>query len=331
MLIKVSWLQRCRKPEHPEETHANTGRTHRQSLKIRIVSRSEVCELKLQKDVKMPLRKVRILVILLVAIVLLIVMHHNLFNLHDLLRKEDSEPRYGGLQRFTGERIGEEIPVLIPAVEERLGGVIAAVNSIFRNTRSNVVFYIVTTNDTIDHLRAWLQKEELMGIKYKILGFDPHILKGKVQVEGDSTEVKPLTFVRFYLPMLISGTEKAIYLDDDVIVQGDIRELYDTELKAGHAAAFSEDCDSVSSKVLVRGAGRQGLMLVPDIHRILLKLPSCCIGMDDSNPGVVPLLSAKFGINGTFQTPLENSTQYVDMQRKRMLIRRKPSPLLRNL
>ncbi|XP_072328783.1 glycosyltransferase 8 domain-containing protein 1 isoform X3 [Scyliorhinus torazame] len=260
MLIKVSWLQRCR---------------------------SEVCELKLQKDVKMPLRKVRILVILLVAIVLLIVMHHNLFNLHDLLRKEDSEPRYGGLQRFTGERIGEEIPVLIPAVEERLGGVIAAVNSIFRNTRSNVVFYIVTTNDTIDHLRAWLQKEELMGIKYKILGFDPHILKGKVQVEGDSTEVKPLTFVRFYLPMLISGTEKAIYLDDDVIVQGDIRELYDTELKAGHAAAFSEDCDSVSSKVLVRGAGRQNTYLgfldykKETIRKLGLKASTCSF-----NPGV---------------------------------------------
>lgn len=55
--------------------------------------------------------------------------------------------------RITEERTGEEIPILIPAVEERLGGVIAAINSIYSNTRSNVVFYIITTNDTMSHLR----------------------------------------------------------------------------------------------------------------------------------------------------------------------------------
>ncbi|XP_048462327.1 glycosyltransferase 8 domain-containing protein 1 isoform X4 [Rhincodon typus] len=231
--------------------------------------------------------KAHILIILLVAIVLLIVMHHNLFNAHDLLRKENSESKYSGVWRIAEVRTGEEIPILIPAVEERLGGVIAAINSIYSNTRSNVIFYVVTTNDTVDHLRAWLQKQELMGIKYKILRFDPRVLKGKVQDEGDSTEIKPLTFARFYLPTLISGTEKAIYLDDDVIVQGDIRELYDTELKAGHAAAFSEDCDSVSSKVLVRGAGSQNTYLgfldykKETIRKLGMKASTCSF-----NPGV---------------------------------------------
>lgn len=37
----------------------------------------------------------------------------------------------------------------------------------------------------------------------------------------------------------------------------DIVELYNTPLKPGHAAAFSDDCDSTSSKVAVRGAGNQ--------------------------------------------------------------------------
>ncbi|XP_043563798.1 glycosyltransferase 8 domain-containing protein 1 isoform X1 [Chiloscyllium plagiosum] len=235
----------------------------------------------------MPFRKAHILIILLVAIVLLIVMHHNLFNANDLLRKENSDSKYNGVRRIAQERTGEEIPILIPAVEERLGGVIAAINSIYSNTRSNVIFYVVTTNDTIEHLRAWLQKEELMGIKHKILRFDPRVLKGKVQDEGDSTEIKPLTFARFYLPILISATEKVIYLDDDVIVQGDIRELYDTELKAGHAAAFSEDCDSVSSKLLVRGAGSQNTYLgfldykKETIRKLGMKASTCSF-----NPGV---------------------------------------------
>ncbi|XP_062923679.1 glycosyltransferase 8 domain-containing protein 1 [Mobula hypostoma] len=240
----------------------------------------------------MSFRKVHILMILLVAVVFLIVVRHNLINVHDLLSKGKSELKYGGLKpddilRVTEERTGEEIPILIPAVEERLGGVIAAINSIYSNTRSNVVFYIVTTNDTIIHLRSWLQKRELTSIKCQILEFNHRILKGKVQGDIDSAEVKPLTFARFYLPMLISGTEKAIYLDDDVIVQGDIRELYDTELKPGHAAAFSEDCDSVSSKVLVRGAGSQNTYLgfldykKETIRKLGMKAGTCSF-----NPGV---------------------------------------------
>lgn len=40
-------------------------------------------------------------------------------------------------------------------------------------------------------------------------------------------------------------------------ISGDIQELYETNLKPGHAAAFSEDCDSASSKGIVRGAGNQ--------------------------------------------------------------------------
>lgn len=43
--------------------------------------------------------------------------------------------------------------MVIAASDERLGGAIAAMNSIYQNTRANVVFHIVTLNDTVDHLR----------------------------------------------------------------------------------------------------------------------------------------------------------------------------------
>lgn len=42
-----------------------------------------------------------------------------------------------------------------------------------------------------------------------------------------------------------------------LFIEGDIQELFDTKLKSGHAAAFSDDCDSASSKGIVRGAGNQ--------------------------------------------------------------------------
>lgn len=50
-------------------------------------------------------------------------------------------------------RKGQEIPVVITAVEERLGAVVAAMNSIYQNSKANVAFTIVTTNDTVDHLK----------------------------------------------------------------------------------------------------------------------------------------------------------------------------------
>ena len=50
-------------------------------------------------------------------------------------------------------RTGEEIPVVITAAQERVGAAVAAMNSIYQNTKSNVVFYIVTMNDTVDHLK----------------------------------------------------------------------------------------------------------------------------------------------------------------------------------
>ncbi|XP_064422192.1 glycosyltransferase 8 domain-containing protein 1 isoform X2 [Latimeria chalumnae] len=191
-------------------------------------------------------------------------------------------------QRLSVARTGEEIPVVITAVEERLGGLIAAINSIYSNTKSNVVFHIVALNDTVGHLRTWLGSTVLKNIKYRVLEFDPRVLDGKVQSDPEQpNSVKPLTFARFYLPNLISDAEKAIYVDDDVVVQGDIEELYNTPLKPGHAAAFSEDCDSVSSKVMVRGAGSQYNYLgfldykKESIRKLGMKASTCSF-----NPGV---------------------------------------------
>lgn len=50
-------------------------------------------------------------------------------------------------------RTGEEIPVMITASEERLGAAVAAMNSINRNSKANVVFSVVTLNESVEHLR----------------------------------------------------------------------------------------------------------------------------------------------------------------------------------
>ncbi|KAL4655957.1 glycosyltransferase 8 domain-containing protein 1 [Arapaima gigas] len=206
---------------------------------------------------------VNVIILVLVAIVFLIIVHRNLLNLNDFSRGELGDSARDVLphleeQHLPVVRSGSEVPVVITAAEERLGAVVAAINSVHRNTKANVVFYIVTTNDTVNHLKTWLSQTSLIQVRYNIVLFEPQSLIGKISKDPQKVEaVKPLTFARFYMAKFLPDVEKAIYLDDDVIVQGDIQELYDTNVRAGHAAAFSDDCDSASSKGIVRGAGNQ--------------------------------------------------------------------------
>lgn len=245
----------------------------------------------------MTMRRVNVIILLLLAVAFLIIVQRNLLNLSDILHKES--PDVGMVLPFESElspelriesvRKGEEIPVLITAAEERLGAVVAAMNSVYQNSKANVVFTIVTLNDTVDHLNVWLRKTQLKNIKYKIVVFNPELLNGKISNDPQRLDAaKPLTFARFYLPVYIPEAEKAIYLDDDTIVQGDIQELYETNLKPGHAAAFSDDCDSASAKGIVRGAGNQNNYLgfldfkKDAIQKLGMRANTCSF-----NPGVI--------------------------------------------
>ncbi|XP_032405469.1 glycosyltransferase 8 domain-containing protein 1 [Xiphophorus hellerii] len=245
----------------------------------------------------MTLRRVNGVLLILLAVAILIIVHRNLLNLSDFLDREN--PDAGQILPFEAElspgvgqkteRKRDGIPVLITATEDRLGAVIVAMNSVSQNSKANVVFTIVTLNDTVDHLKAWISKTTLKNVKYKIVIFQPELLNGKISKDPKMLEAaKPLTFARFYLPMYMPEVEKAIYLDDDVVVQGDIQELYDMNLKPGHAAAFSDDCDSASAKGIVRGAGNQNnYMGFLDFKKEAIKKLGMKANTCSFNPGVI--------------------------------------------
>lgn len=245
----------------------------------------------------MTLRKVNLVILVLLAVAFLIVVQRNLLNLSDFLHKENPdagvalpfESELSPNLRLESVRNGEEIPVLITAAEERLGAVIAAMNSVYRNSKANVVFTIVTLNDTVDHLKAWLDDSKLKDIKHKIVVFKSEHLKGKISKDSYNLKAtKPLAFARFYLPVYMPEAEKAIYLDDDIIVQGDIQELYETNIKPGQAAAFSDDCDSASAKGIVRGPGNQNnYMGFLDFGKESIKKLGIRANACSFNPGVI--------------------------------------------
>uniref|UniRef100_A0A3Q2YVG8 Glycosyltransferase 8 domain-containing protein 1 n=2 Tax=Hippocampus comes TaxID=109280 RepID=A0A3Q2YVG8_HIPCM len=227
----------------------------------------------------------------------LIIIQRNLLSLSDFLHKEIPHtgailPFEAELSRVLGvdlERQGDEIPVVLTAAEERLGAAVAAMHSIYKNTKANVVFTIVTMNDTADHLKTWLSVPRLKSIKYKMVLFKPELLVGKISKNPQTIDAaKPLTFARYYLPLYLPDVEKAIYLDDDIIVQGDIKELYESSLKPGHAAAFSDDCDSASAKGIVRGAGAQNNYIgFLDFKKEAIKQLGMRANTCSFNPGVI--------------------------------------------
>lgn len=247
--------------------------------------------------VAMTLRRVNVLILVLLAVAFLIIVQRNLLNLSDFLHKEN--PDASLILPFESEflpdirpeaaRKGDEIPVVITAGEQRLGGMVTAINSIHQNSKANVVFTIVTLNDTVDHLKMWLTKTRLKSVRYKIVIFKPEILKGKIPEDSQAQEAaQPLTFARFYLPVYLPEAEKAIYLDDDVVVQGDIQELFETNIKPGHAAAFSDDCDSASAKGFVRGAGNQNNYIgFLDFKKEAIKKLGMRANTCTFNPGVI--------------------------------------------
>ncbi|XP_029457368.1 glycosyltransferase 8 domain-containing protein 2 isoform X2 [Rhinatrema bivittatum] len=227
------------------------------------------------------LRKVNQILLFLLLLTVIVIWYKNI---HKKSTLQDEPEDYDN-----GADVEEEIPVIICAPAGRMGGTIAAINSIYSNTDANVLFYIVALKNSLMHIRKWIENSKLKAIKFKIVEFNPMVLKGKIRPDSARPELlQPLNFVRFYLPLLIHKHEKVIYLDDDIIVQGDIQELYETRISPGHVAAFSDDCDLPSTHEIVRSVGMQNTYMGfldyrKEAIRELGINPSSC----SFNPGVI--------------------------------------------
>ncbi|KAJ8022004.1 Glycosyltransferase 8 domain-containing protein 1 [Holothuria leucospilota] len=142
------------------------------------------------------------------------------------------------------------IKVMVSSDNKTLGGLVAAVNSIWQNTNAHVKFYLLVDEVSVPHLRKWIQQTELSDIDYVLKAFNESLVKNKIKVRDARQDLgSPLNFARYYFPLVFPSIEgRLIFIDADSIVQGDIQELWDTHLEPGHAAAFSDDCSSISHR-----------------------------------------------------------------------------------
>uniref|UniRef100_A0A4W3IHY7 Glycosyltransferase 8 domain containing 2 n=1 Tax=Callorhinchus milii TaxID=7868 RepID=A0A4W3IHY7_CALMI len=208
------------------------------------------------------IRRINQGLLLLVIVTFCVVLYNKFHNLssHQTVQSDNSPAVHNPIHTFKQRKSSSEdlIPIIICAAEERMGGTIATINSIYSNTNARIFFYIIALSDSLLHIRKWIENTKLKHIQYKILEFNPAVLKGKIRPDSARPELlQPLNFVRYFIPLLIHNHEKVIYLDDDVIIQGDVQDLYESILHPGHAAAFSMDCDMTSTHEMVRSMGMQ--------------------------------------------------------------------------
>ena len=148
------------------------------------------------------------------------------------------------------------VHVVLGADREHWAGVIGVINSVRRNCAQpeRLRLHVLVPEGAEQDFGEFLRCHEMEHReRLQVLGFDDGWLP-KIKVKTQLTNLEsPLNFARFYLHRLLPGVAKVLYLDADVIVQGDVAELLDRSLRGG------ELCAATLRKSKLGTKGVQGL------------------------------------------------------------------------
>ena len=126
------------------------------------------------------------------------------------------------------------IHVIVSCDQNHLPGLVSVLHSVIRNTRSvkNLHLHLVLSGLTREEFTHYLQCYPPLPVHspLDVVQLDPRLLKGRIHVYSSPEEVGNLSslanFGRFFFHELFPQLERALYLDADVIVKGDIAELW---------------------------------------------------------------------------------------------------------
>eukprot|EP00123_Amoebidium_parasiticum_P009828 comp19732_c0_seq1/m.23523 comp19732_c0_seq1/g.23523 ORF comp19732_c0_seq1/g.23523 comp19732_c0_seq1/m.23523 type:complete len:439 (-) comp19732_c0_seq1:520-1836(-) len=137
---------------------------------------------------------------------------------------------------------GSFVDVMICSDERTLGGMVAVMSSVLSNTNSFVYFHLVVPPSAASQLTTWVL-HYFPNATFEVIPFDESLVKDLILVKGERKELgSPLNFARFVLPQLLPHfNRRLVYIDDDCLVRGDIKELRNLPLEAGMVGAFATD------------------------------------------------------------------------------------------
>eukprot|EP00127_Corallochytrium_limacisporum_P004186 Clim_evm131s157 gene=Clim_evmTU131s157 len=128
--------------------------------------------------------------------------------------------------------------IILSTDREQLPGVVGTMRSSFNHTTTEVHYNILIADDSSEEdlwttFRCWDATEEEIDMfkrRSEIIIFDSEFLDGKFRVapdDGISNLSSVANFVRFYFAEFFPDLDYGIYMDVDVLVLADIRQVWD--------------------------------------------------------------------------------------------------------
>lgn len=125
-----------------------------------------------------------------------------------------------------------------------------------KNPDTNYVVYIIT---------AGLPEKDIEKFnEFKNIGADIHVITASTEkFEGlqDHPHVTRTTYLKFDLPEFLPDEEKALYLDGDVIIQKDLKDLFEINIE-GYYAAVVKDLPLADNSLNIQNYFNSGIMLL---------------------------------------------------------------------
>ncbi|CAI9731366.1 Hypothetical predicted protein [Octopus vulgaris] len=81
------------------------------------------------------------------------------------------------------------VHVILASDENTIGGMIATMNSIYSNTKHNVMFHLIVSEHSVDHVVVWLTKTKLQLTNYEVRPFRKEWVKDKIKVHSGRKEL----------------------------------------------------------------------------------------------------------------------------------------------
>ncbi len=159
------------------------------------------------------------------------------------VRKKDSDvvvvvggaEGVGSNARTRGEDV-EIIHVIVSSDADDFAGLVALLSSLFASSpspqRLRVHVVLAGTSETAlrQYLHCHAPSIPLMNLDLDVVQLDPRWLEGRVHVYSSEQEVGKLSslanFARFFFHEMFPVLRKALYLDVDAVVTGDIAEFW---------------------------------------------------------------------------------------------------------
>lgn len=138
----------------------------------------------------------------------------------------------------------ERIPVVWGLDEKYVLQAFVVMHSILKNSDRFYDFYIITADDIAEEVEEYSRllqgRSEHFRISVKIVG---RTLFSNARIHNQHLSIA--AFFRLLIPDLLTGYDKCIYLDCDLLVNGDLAELFDIDLSDDYLAGV-KDCHIIA-------------------------------------------------------------------------------------